>query len=242
MYQKIIGILYNVTFYAICILIVVWINNPEFEGSKWLLFSFCALNFFSARYKSTLINELENKLKESQNNEKLLKKELKEKYPVQNLESPNTDNKQIVLEIDHLRNENNALYSKIGLQNSRIKKLEELTHSLAELYPKEQEKRKYLIMEYYFAAVDWDKRWPANTHHDKIQRIRFNNAINDNIYISEMTSEESAVIIGTKGDPYPVIVNGCDCYDWKKRKKPCKHMYYLAMQLYNRQLTKGSET
>ena len=64
MYQKIIEILYDITFYAICILIVVWINNPEFEGSKWLLFSFCALNFFSARYKSTLINELENKLKE----------------------------------------------------------------------------------------------------------------------------------------------------------------------------------
>lgn len=152
------------------------------------------------------------------------------------------NNKSLVSEKDHLRNENNALYSKIGLQNSRIKKLEELTHSLAELYPKEQEKRKYLIMEYYFAAVDWDKRWPANTHHDKIQRIRFNNAIKDNIYISKMTGEESAVIIGTKGDPYPVSVNGCDCVDWKRREKPCKHMYYLAMQLYNRQLTKGSET
>jgi hypothetical protein len=37
--------------------------------------------------------------------------------------------------------------------------------------------------------------------------------------------------VGGSGKKYRTTLKGCTCPDFKKRKAPCKHMYYLAGEL-----------
>ena len=36
---------------------------------------------------------------------------------------------------------------------------------------------------------------------------------------------------GSSDEPYTATLNECTCMDFSIRRRPCKHMYYLAFQL-----------
>lgn len=49
------------------------------------------------------------------------------------------------------------------------------------------------------------------------------------IYIDNLATDRySAEIVGKSGCVYHTSMNSCDCEDYQKRHKPCKHMYKLA--------------
>lgn len=39
-----------------------------------------------------------------------------------------------------------------------------------------------------------------------------------------------AIIVGSEGKAYKTTLTKCTCPDFKKRRLPCKHMYFLAVQ------------
>ena len=96
-----------------------------------------------------------------------------------------------------------------------------------------------------FTEIGWNK-WQSSVHENQEQIDRYHSAKDKGIkLISYDDTTREAIIKGSSGKEYIVSEIHCECEDFKfhlKKEAPCKHMYYLAMQLYNRKLTKGSET
>lgn len=73
--------------------------------------------------------------------------------------------------------------------------------------------------------------WDEDLHLDPKQVTKIANALT--IKASDITLDpntESALIAGSGASPYKVTLNTCECGSFKD-KKPCKHMYRLAMEL-----------
>ena len=73
--------------------------------------------------------------------------------------------------------------------------------------------------------------WDEALHFDPKQVTKIANALK--IKDSDITLDpntKSALISGSGAEPYKVTLNDCTCGSFKDRK-PCKHMYCLAMKL-----------
>lgn len=68
-------------------------------------------------------------------------------------------------------------------------------------------------------------------HQEPAQQDRIQRSIEHNLSMKSMLSSGySGKVIGTTGNVYLVSLNKCTCQDFKRRRLPCKHMYYLAQQ------------
>lgn len=75
-------------------------------------------------------------------------------------------------------------------------------------------------------------QWPAEVHDEPDQKKRQKSALDKKLTpLSVDFNEESAVFKGTSKNQYFTTLAGCSCVDYGMRKKPCKHMYRLAMEL-----------
>ena len=74
--------------------------------------------------------------------------------------------------------------------------------------------------------------WPSKIHAEPDQKKRQKSALDKKLTpLSVDFNEESAVFKGTSKNQYFTTLAGCSCVDYGMRKKPCKHMYRLAMEL-----------
>lgn len=83
------------------------------------------------------------------------------------------------------------------------------------------------------------RRWTDEVHQRPSQKEKLRQAKEENISVhfeSEkkvktlLSNGYSGKIIGTTGNVYLVTLKNCTCQDFKRRQKPCKHMYFLAAQ------------
>jgi len=88
-----------------------------------------------------------------------------------------------------------------------------------------------------FKTINWQK-WTDSSYCDSDAYTRYDRAKKEPIkLLSYNEAQGKAKIKGTSGEEYIVSEIHCECDDFKfhlKKEAPCKHMYYLAMQLYNR--------
>lgn len=68
-------------------------------------------------------------------------------------------------------------------------------------------------------------------HETLSQQDRIQRSIEHNLGVKKiLPSGYSGKIIGTTGNVYMTSLEYCQCMDFKRRRKPCKHMYFLAAQ------------
>lgn len=72
-------------------------------------------------------------------------------------------------------------------------------------------------------------KWDSDIHNDPEQqkRISASASIRDSDVV---INENDCKISGSEAVPYIVTLNSCSCRDFISRKKPCKHIYYLAVK------------
>ncbi len=102
------------------------------------------------------------------------------------------------------------------------------------------------IMIEKFAANGWDL-WDSSIHRADGQVERIKRGIkpyNGILLVQYDPSAEIAKMLGTSGEYYLVSKQRCSCPDFKKRQRPCKHMYYLCSTLpdYGEHLATDSVT
>lgn len=74
--------------------------------------------------------------------------------------------------------------------------------------------------------------WDEKIHEEKEQKMRYGRACSsDKKFVSIDRQNQTGEFVGSEGDLYYVTLNDCSCQDFKKRGKPCKHIYQLAMEL-----------
>ena len=74
--------------------------------------------------------------------------------------------------------------------------------------------------------------WPAELHEGPEQRKRQASAVDYKMTpLSLDRDSQTCQIQGSGKVPYNVSLAECTCSDFTRRKKPCKHMYRLAMEL-----------
>lgn len=79
-------------------------------------------------------------------------------------------------------------------------------------------------------------------HQEPAQRERIQRSVENNLSMkSVLSSGYSGKVIGTTGNIYLVTLNKCACQDFKRRRLPCKHMYYLATQTKRCEVLKENE-
>lgn len=70
-------------------------------------------------------------------------------------------------------------------------------------------------------------------HYDynQVKRIESAKKLKDEQVLEEdlTPGNEHALIQGSNAEPYHVTLNDCTCVDFAAHKKPCKHMYRLAL-------------
>ena len=83
-----------------------------------------------------------------------------------------------------------------------------------------------------FSAVDVDDAWDPAVHYEDGQQTRMIRANDESIsVICYDPSYKVAKIRGKSGNYYITSILGCSCLDYKKRRLPCKHMYYFANRI-----------
>lgn len=74
--------------------------------------------------------------------------------------------------------------------------------------------------------------WDEKVHHAAAQSDRFERARHEAIDMLDYNSATGvASISGSSGEKYTATLDYCSCPDFEKRSKPCKHIYFLAIQL-----------
>lgn len=68
-------------------------------------------------------------------------------------------------------------------------------------------------------------------HNDVEQIRRFEKGIGKKIKILDVdVNNKTAAFEGSSGEIYATSLDGCTCVDCAMRRKPCKHMYRLAVE------------
>lgn len=88
-----------------------------------------------------------------------------------------------------------------------------------------------------FSRLGWNK-WSEEELESNSQYIRIEKSITDKMELISIDRQSSSGQV--KGSTvYDVSGNGCTCRDFVIRRKPCKHMYFLAMQLCEEEASQG---
>lgn len=74
--------------------------------------------------------------------------------------------------------------------------------------------------------------WPSSFHDEPEQKSRRERAL-DVRYTPIVIDRngEGAYFRSSDGNEYATTLDSCQCLDFQRRRKPCKHMYRLAMEL-----------
>lgn len=74
--------------------------------------------------------------------------------------------------------------------------------------------------------------WNAKVHAGQAQLERFEKAAHQPMAILSYNSQNGfAEIQGSGSDSYMTSLDECTCPDFDKRGRPCKHIYFLAIQM-----------
>lgn len=74
--------------------------------------------------------------------------------------------------------------------------------------------------------------WNEKVHRGVSQSDRFEKAQHQCIGLLDFNVDTGfAKISGSKGSEYLTSLDFCSCPDFEKRSKPCKHIYFLAIQM-----------
>lgn len=75
-------------------------------------------------------------------------------------------------------------------------------------------------------------KWNAKVHAGQAQLDRFEKASHQAMAILSYNSQTGfAQIQGSGSDSYITSLDECTCPDFDKRGRPCKHIYFLAIQM-----------
>ena len=75
-------------------------------------------------------------------------------------------------------------------------------------------------------------KWNAKVHAGRAQLERFEKAAHQPMAILSYNSQNGfAEVQGSGSDRYMTSLGECTCPDFDKRGLPCKHIYFLAMQM-----------
>ncbi len=86
------------------------------------------------------------------------------------------------------------------------------------------------ILYYRKTATEIWKKWD-DVHHSNKQQERIDKAMNGDVTPKKIyPKSKCATFVGYQGN-YQTTLLRCSCPDFKKRRVPCKHMYYLAYEL-----------
>lgn len=74
--------------------------------------------------------------------------------------------------------------------------------------------------------------WDNNIHELPEQKKRFKSSLTSKLIpISVDKYAQTGQFNGSGKEPYNTTLKNCDCFDFKRRKMPCKHIYRLAIEL-----------
>lgn len=74
--------------------------------------------------------------------------------------------------------------------------------------------------------------WNEKVHRGVAQSDRFEKAVHEPIALLDFDVDRGlAKISGSSGTEYSTDLDWCSCPDFDKRSKPCKHIYFLALQM-----------
>lgn len=74
--------------------------------------------------------------------------------------------------------------------------------------------------------------WNPKVHAGQAQLERFEKAAHQPMVILSYNAQNGfAEIKGSGSDTYMTSLDECTCPDFDKRSRPCKHIYFLAMQM-----------
>ncbi len=74
--------------------------------------------------------------------------------------------------------------------------------------------------------------WNEKVHRGSAQSDRFEKAVHEGLgLISYDVDSGLAKVSGSTGTEYTTALDYCSCPDFDKRSKPCKHIYFLALQM-----------
>lgn len=93
------------------------------------------------------------------------------------------------------------------------------------------------VPDYEFFA---DENKELHYDYNQVKRIESAKKLKDEQVIDEdlTPGQEHALIQGSEPEPYHVTLNACSCIDFSARRKPCKHMYRLALDAGKLELPK----
>lgn len=84
----------------------------------------------------------------------------------------------------------------------------------------------------YYAGGSTFGEWHESVHRGVSQGERFERASNQEMELLSYNDETGCGLVrGSSGKIYPLSANFCACEDFKKRGKPCKHIYFLAIKM-----------
>ncbi|WP_024346542.1 SWIM zinc finger family protein [Lacrimispora indolis] len=92
------------------------------------------------------------------------------------------------------------------------------------IYLKQEKKKKKNDKPFY--------RWTLNVHSEPVQVARLEEARKGNFTINYVNEEKGICQIKEKSDPevYFSSLGLCQCKDFKENRKPCKHIYKIAIE------------
>lgn len=76
-----------------------------------------------------------------------------------------------------------------------------------------------------------DENRDLHYDYNQVKRIESAKKLKEEQIVDEVLTpgQEHALIQGSDPEPYQVTLNACSCIDFSARRKPCKHMYRLAL-------------
>lgn len=97
---------------------------------------------------------------------------------------------------------------------------------------KSQKKQVIAIKSPCLAGCSTFGNWHEKVHRGAAQSDRFERAAHECIALGGYDPKTGvATINGSSGKDYTTTLDYCSCEDFQKRSKPCKHIYFLAMQM-----------
>lgn len=78
----------------------------------------------------------------------------------------------------------------------------------------------------------WISTWPPELHESEYAKKRIKSATSTKLTPISLDRENSlAIFSGSSKSNYTTTLNSCSCVDFIRNKKPCKHIYRLALEL-----------
>ena len=81
------------------------------------------------------------------------------------------------------------------------------------------------------AKEQWEQVWPAWVHEDEYAAKRIQSALSGKLTPVKIDREDRYGYFQGSHGRYETFLDSCPCVDFVRTKRPCKHIYRLAMEL-----------